>query len=136
MASPLHDNPKSPKSSEKKDDKKPEEKKPESGGDEKAAIEKKASEKPKEADGEKPAAEGEGAASPKDEFMDGMKNIQKRHESERRDFHGNAREQMRQMGSRHNKEIADHFDLKFGKGETPAAAGPDAGNAAEPAAEE
>lgn len=128
MASPLHDNPKSPKKSE---DKKPEEK-----PDEKAAIEKKAAEKPKEAegDGEKPAAEGEAAASPKDMFMDGMKNIKKRHESEMRDAHGNHREMLRQMAARHGKEIADHFDLNM-PGETSAAA-PAGGAAAEPAAEE
>lgn len=131
MANPLHDNDRS-KSMSKKDDKKPEEK-----PDEKAAIEKKAAEKPKEpeGDGEKPAAEGEAAASPKDMFMDGMKAIQKRHESERRDTHGNHREALRQMASRHGKEIADHFDLHFGQGETPAAA-PSGGAAAEPAAEE
>lgn len=135
MASPLHDNPRSSKEGKK------EEKKPEEKPDEKAAAEKKATDKAKDGDGEKPMAEGEkpegeAASSPKDMFMDGMKSIQKRHESERRDTHGNHREALRQMAGRHGKEIADHFDLHFGEGGgTAAAAKPDTGEAA-PAAEE
>jgi hypothetical protein len=108
MASPLHDNPRS--KSDKKEEKKPDEK-----PEEKAAVEKKAAEKPKEPDAaEKPEEAGEAEPSKKDMFMDGMKAIQKRHESERRDFHGNHREAMRQMANRHSKEIADHFDLSLG----------------------
>lgn len=144
MANPLHDNARS-KADKPKD--KADDKKPEAGGDEKAAIEKKATEKPagesngpgegimKKPSEDKPVADaGDEGASKKDMFMDGMKAIQKRHESERRDMHGNHREALRQTASRHGKEIADHFDLHFGQGETPAAA-PAGGAAAEPAEE-
>jgi len=132
MANPLHDNARS-KTEKKADDKKPEEK-----PDEKAAIEKKAAEKPKEPEGEDAdGAEGEAAASPKDAFMDGMKNMKKRHEGELRDAHGNHREMLRQMAARHGKEIADHFDMHMPNEAAPAAPAAGAGDAgAEPAAEE
>jgi hypothetical protein len=109
--SPLHDNPRSSKGEKPKEEAAPE----------------KAAEKPAEGDGgaAAPAAEAkaapaeEKAASPKDMFLDGMKAIRKRHESEMRDHHGNHRESMRQMASRHTKEIADHFDM-HGAGEAKA----------------
>lgn len=134
MASPLHDNPRS--KTEKKDDKKPERdasrseavtKEPGPNDEEKKPDLKDQRDERPPKDGEAMAAEEGG---PKDKFMDGMKAIQKRQESERRDFHGNMREQMRQIGSRHNKEIADHFALNFGGGEK---AG---GESEKPAAEE
>lgn len=116
MASVLHDNPRS--KTEKKSDEKP---------DEKTATEKKAAEKAKpeekkpEGEGKKPEGEEgvEETMSPKDKFMEGMQNIQKRHEGERRDFHGNQKEAMRQMQARHGKEIADHFDLGMRDGGAP-----------------
>lgn len=132
MASPLHDNPKSPKGEKPKD---APEKKPAPKPDEKDAGEKKMADKAKAApDADEPkkggylggdSEPGEGSAkrevedaasagmSPKDKFMEGMKGIQKRHESERRDFHGNHREALRQMAGRHGKEIADHFDMSM-----------------------
>jgi len=111
--SPLYDN--KPKDEEKPDP----EKKPEA---EAAAAEGEAGEEAPAAEVDSAAAaadgEAEEAASPKDMFLDGLKAIHKRHEKERMDHHGSMREAHRTMGSRHNKEIADHFDLSFGAGGT------------------
>lgn len=115
--SPLHDNPRSSKDAEKKPEETPAEKKAgevaaeAAGGEEKPKVE------------EKPSAAEEKAASPKDLFLDGMKAIRKRHESEMRDHHGNHRESMRQMASRHTKEIADHFDMHGAAEDKPSAEG-------------
>lgn len=110
--SPLYDKEK-PKGEEKPDP----EKKPEA---EAAATESSEEAPAGDADGAAAAADGEAeeAASPKDMFLDGLKAIHKRHEKERMDHHGSMREAHRTMGSRHNKEIADHFDLSFGAGGT------------------
>lgn len=62
------------------------------------------------------APAGSPDAAMKDKFLEGMKMIQKRHETERMEHHGQMREAHRAMGKRHNKEIADHFDLHFGEG--------------------
>lgn len=109
--SPLYDKEK-PKGEEKPDpEKKPEAEAAADGGEEAPAG---------EADGAAAPADGEAeeAASPKDLFLEGLKGIHKRHEKERMDHHGAMREAHRTMGSRHNKEIADHFDLSFGAGGT------------------
>lgn len=125
MASPLHDNPRS-RSEEKK--------KPEEKPDEKSATEKKAAEKAKPEE-KKPEGEekpeGDEEASAGDKFAEGMSKIEKRHEGERRDAHGNHREMLRQMASRHAKEIADHFDMSLKPGEAAEGEGaPAAGGAA------
>ncbi len=63
---------------------------------------------PKEEAGTKPAekaAGGEEAAKPP--MHEALNGIHKRHETERRDHHGNVREQYRQMASRHEKELKD-----------------------------
>lgn len=110
---PLHDNARSSKDAEKKPDPSPAEKK----AGEEAADAAGGEEKEPKAETKAETAE-EKPASPKDLFMDGMKAIRKRHEGEMRDHHGNNREAMRQMASRHTKEIGDHFDLNFGAGGT------------------
>jgi hypothetical protein len=111
--SPLHDNPRSSKDAEKKPDPSPAEKK----AGEEAADAAGGEEKEPKAETKAETAE-EKPASPKDLFMDGMKAIRKRHEGEHRDAHGNHREAMRQMSSRHSKEIGDHFDMHFTGGGT------------------
>lgn len=57
-----------------------------------------------ESAGEK-KAEGKG-----DKMSAGLKEIHKRHESERRDFHGNHREALRQMATRHEKDLREFMD--------------------------
>lgn len=131
---PLHDNSRSSGDEKPKEEKKPEAKKPESAAEEKPAAEA-AAEKPA-GEAEAPAAEaGPAEAGPKDKFLDGMKAIRKRHETEHRDFHGNNREAMRQMSTRHGKEIADHFDLHFSEGGTAAEGTAGSEKPAKPAAE-
>ncbi len=146
MASPLHDNPKSKKADDKPAPPEPNKAEQDAKGaeDSRAAAKAKAAgggslaggpnepaepSKATEAAGEDAAAQGE---SPKDKFMDGMKNIHKRHESERRDTHGNHREALRQMHARHNKEISDHFDLHFGEGTDSAVEGAARANSPKP----
>lgn len=54
----------------------------------------------KKADGEVKTVE-----KASDKFLKAIGEVRKRHESERRDFHGTHREQLRQMAARHDKEL-------------------------------
>ena len=45
-----------------------------------------------------------------DKFLEAIKGLHKSHEAERRDFHGNMREQFRTMASRHEKAFRDMLD--------------------------
>lgn len=68
--------------------------------------------KPKEEAGTKPVndkAGGEAPApkTPGEMAMESVSAMAKRHEAERRDHHGNVREQHRQMDARHLKEMKD-----------------------------
>ena len=47
------------------------------------------------------------AKSASGKFIDAMKALHKQHESERRDYHGNHREALRQMAARHEKSFRD-----------------------------
>lgn len=74
-------------------------------------------------------------------LIEGLKALHKAHETERRDYHGNHREALRQMAGRHEKQIKDMMDQHMaGMGEAaPAAdagAAPAAAAAAAPAAAE
>ena len=130
--SPLHDNPRSrEKVTETKKvterESEPEEKKepePAPNGDSEPRNEKGQTQGEERDDVSDKSPTGEGAEAPagspdaamKDKFLEGLKMIQKRHETERMEHHGQMREAHRTMGRRHNKEIADHFDLHFGEG--------------------
>lgn len=66
-------------------------------------------EKPKEEAGTKPADKAAGGEEEpkKPAAHEALNGIHKRHETERRDHHGNVREQYRTMASRHEKELKD-----------------------------
>lgn len=83
----LYDRGKNKKSADKAPDKKPEAK---------AAV--KTPDKP---------AEGEAPGSPMEGFAGEMDALNKRHEAERRDHHGNTREAMRKMATRHAQDFKD-----------------------------
>lgn len=62
--------------------------------------------------GDKPKADTKAAdkgmdklESASEKFLKAIKEVRSRHESERKDFHGNMRESLRQMALRHDKEI-------------------------------
>lgn len=62
--------------------------------------------------GDKPKADSKAAdkgidklESASEKFLKAIGEVRKRHESERRDFHGNHREMLRSMAARHDKEI-------------------------------
>ena len=63
---------------------------------------------PKDQTGEKSAEKDAGGEAPKKPPVhEALAGMHKRHETERRDHHGNVREQYRQMASRHEKELKD-----------------------------
>lgn len=106
MASPLQDNPRSPKDAKRKEP----EKKPDGEGD------------------AKPKGEGEG--EPKGaEALDGLKIMRQRHASEHQDAHTAMGVALQQMRKRHDKEIAEYMEASSAA--APAAA-PEGGG--EPAA--
>lgn len=78
-----------------------------------AKAESKSESKPApKADDTTPAAAAEVGASaeggsPMDKFVGEMDAINKRHEAERRDHHGNSRDALRQMSTRHAKDFKD-----------------------------
>lgn len=49
----------------------------------------------------------EKAKKSSDKFLEAMKALNKQHETERRDYHGNHREALRQMATRHEKAFRD-----------------------------
>lgn len=112
--SPLYDAPKGEPKHGAKPEKKPD---PEPKAEAKPASDKDATTEktPTKADGTTKATEpNENAGKKPDDSkaggeqtkpVDDRAAMHKRHESERRDFHGNMREAMRQMTSRHEKEI-------------------------------
>lgn len=83
---------KAEKKPEAHEDKKPEEKKPEEKEPEKKA-------------GEGDAVEDKGNGIEK--MLEGLKQLHKAHETERSDANGNHREALRQMASRHAKQIRE-----------------------------
>lgn len=56
----------------------------------------------------------------KQKFIEALRSLHKTHETERRDFHGNMREAMRQMSGRHEKAIKDLMDSHMSGGEAEA----------------
>lgn len=90
----LYDRGKEKKSAEKSGEKKPEAKA------ESKAADSKASDK-------KPEAESEAPASPMEGYLSDMAALSKRHETERRDHHGNTREALRAMAKRHDQDFKD-----------------------------
>lgn len=89
--------------------------------------EKKAEPKAEAKKDDKPAEGGDDKTtetSPAAKQAEARMAMHKRHEGERKDFHGNMREQMRQMATRHNKEIVDMNAAHEGElAATPAAGG-------------
>ena len=112
----LYDHPASKKNEaakESKPEQKPAEAKPEPKAE--AAADESAGSK--EADLE--MAESKGL----DKMLEGLKMLHRAHESERRDFHGNQREAMRQMATRHEKAIRE-LSSQMGSGNSPGSGEP------------
>lgn len=80
------------------------------GEESEPAPKKEDAEKAPDKDASEESAEDKGlktALSGTDKLIEGLKALNKAHETERRDFHGNHREALRQMASRHEKGIKD-----------------------------
>jgi hypothetical protein len=111
--SPLYDAPNGEAKHGARAEKKPAEDKPPAKADAKPADDKdpaaKPTAKPADKDPAKPAGDAKPAAEEpkKPPAHEALSGVHKRHETERRDHHGNVREQYRQMASRHEKELKD-----------------------------
>jgi len=111
----LYDHPASKKNEAKES--KPEEKPAE------AKTEPKAEAAADESAGTKEAETEMAESSGIDKMLEGLKMLHKAHESERRDFHGNQREAMRQMATRHEKAIRE-LSSQMGSGNSPGSGEP------------
>lgn len=127
MASPLHDNKRSPKKEETKElggakEKKPDAKEPVNDKGETQGEERENDPAPgdEERGGGEPMDEDSDKADPGAKFFDQLKNIHKRQDTERgslngnqeqqrRDLHGSHRSAHREMADRHAKELKDHM---------------------------
>jgi len=50
-----------------------------------------------------------------DKLIQGLKALHKTHETERKDYHNNHREALRQMSGRHEKQIKDLYSAHMGE---------------------
>lgn len=111
--SPLHDNPRSQTEADRADEAKGEKDMEERESNDRTAEregmekrdEREAKDRRDESEGESKAMDRTKKAS--DKFIEAMKGLHKQHETERRDYHGNHREALRQMASRHEKAFRD-----------------------------
>lgn len=139
-AAALYDNERSQTATDRKDERKGEEKameaKAKDKADERAGEAKMESRKEKDAADERKGEEKAADAKPADKMLEAMKALHKQHEAERRDHHGNHREALRQMASRHEKSFRDLVDSFAGSDASGAEVNaPEAAAAAETAKE-
>lgn len=108
-------------------------KKPDKGGKDDAAK-KPDDAKPADAKAADAKTAEDAAPDPLEALMGDFKAMHKRHETERRDAHGNQRELLRTMTGRHEKEIGDMMErIRVSGTPAPAGAGGSEGAAAEEA---